>query len=293
MIMEGNILNKRDECPDILSEKMPEGWVCREIIVTGPFVIGAFLVSPEGFIYKWRSRFHRKHYNLLDSGSISTWLAPGAIAWWIGVLFAIGALFFALGSTYQYIIWAGPYTDAVTYFVGSIFFTTAAFLQYIETVNIRRIPKTMNIEEEIKLFTWEPRRIDWVASIVQLIGTIFFNFSTFFAIDLLLTVQQINHHVWAPDIYGSICFLIASSLIWIEVGHGLFSFKWKNLSWQIAILNLIGSVAFGISAIYAFVLPSTGEPVSFTIQNWGTFVGGVCFLVAAVLLLPERTMDQN
>ena len=271
--MVGNILNKKfDECPDILSKKIPEGWVCREIIGTGPFITGALLISPEGLEYKWRSRFHRKHYNLLDSGSISTWLAPGAIAWWIGVLFAIGSIFFAVGSAPPYINWAGPHTDALTYFVGSIFFTTAALLQYIETVNIRRIPKTMNIEEEIKLFTWEPRRIDWVASIVQFFGTLFFNFSTFFAIDLLLTVQQINHQVWAPDIYGSICFLVASTLVWIEVGHGLFSFNWKNLSWQIAILNLIGSVAFGISAIYAFVLPSTGEPVSLAVQNWGTFI---------------------
>lgn len=284
---------KHDECPEILSHNIPDGWVCREIISISPFIIGALIISPEGLEYKWRSRFHRKHHNLLDSGSISTWLAPGAIAWWIGVIFAIGAVFFAVGSVSYYINWAGPYTDALTYFVGSIFFTTAALLQYIETVNIRRIPKTMNIEDEIKLFTWEPKRIDWVSSLVQLIGTVFFNFSTFYAIDLLLNVQQINHQVWAPDIYGSICFLVASSLVWIEVGHGLFSFKWKNLSWHIAILNLIGSVAFGISAIYAFILPSTGEPVNLTIQNMGTFVGGVCFLIAAVLLLPERTMDPS
>jgi hypothetical protein len=292
--MVGNILNKKhDECPEILSHKIPKGWVCREIVETGPFIIGALLISPEGLEYKWRSRFHRKHNNLLDSGSISTWLAPGAIGWWIGVLFAIGSIFFAVGSAPPYINWVGPHTDALTYFVGSIFFTTAAFLQYFETVNIMRVPKTKDIREEIKLFTWEPRRIDWVASVVQFTGTLFFNISTFFAINLLLTVQQLNHQVWAPDIYGSICFLIASSLVWIEVGHGLFSFNWKNLSWQIAILNLIGSVAFGISAINAFIVPTTGEPVSFAVQNWGTFVGGVCFLIAAVLLLPERTMDPS
>ncbi len=292
--MDGNILNKKlEKCPDILYKKIPKGWACREIIATGPFITGALLISPEGLKYKWRSRFHRKHHNLLDSGTVSTWFAPGAVAWWVGVLFAVGSIFFALGSAPPYINWVGPQTDAMTYFLGSIFFTTAALLQYIETVNVRRIPKTMNMVEELKIFTWEPRRIDWVASLVQFIGTLFFNLSTFFAINLILTVQQINHQVWAPDIYGSICFLIASSLVWIEVGHGLVSFNWKNLSWQIAVLNLIGSLAFGISAIYAFTLPTTGEPVSFAIQNWGTFVGGVCFLIAAILMLPERTMEQT
>ncbi|UTB33212.1 MAG: hypothetical protein NKF70_02780 [Methanobacterium sp. ERen5] len=284
---------KFDECPDILYHNIPAGWLCREIIETGPFITGALLISPEGLEYKWRSRFHRKHHNLLDSGTISTWFAPGAIAWWIGVLFAVGSLLFVLGSAPSYINWAGPHTDTMTYLLGSIFFTTAAFLQYIETVNIMRVPMSMNIVDEIKVFTWEPRRIDWVSSVVQLIGTIFFNLSTFFAVNLLLTVQQVNHQVWVPDIYGSICFLIASSLVWIEVGHGVVSFDWKNISWHIALLNLMGSVAFGISAIYAFILPATGEPVNFAIQNWGTFVGGVCFLIAAVLLLPERTMDQT
>lgn len=63
----------------------------------------------------------------------------------------------------------------------------------------------------------------------------------------------------------------------------------KNISWQIAFLNLLGSIAFGISAIAAFVLPLTGQPISSTLVNLGTFTGAICFLIGAILLLPERT----
>ena len=51
--------------------------------------------------------------------------------------------------------------------------------------------------------------------------------------------------------------------------------------------NLIGCVAFGISALGAFVLPSTGDPVAVNVANAGTAIGALAFLVGSVLLLPE------
>jgi hypothetical protein len=54
------------------------------------------------------------------------------------------------------------------------------------------------------------------------------------------------------------------------------------------VLNLVGSVAFGISAIASYVKPN-GQLVSLALTNLGTFVGAVCFLVGGLLLLPERT----
>jgi hypothetical protein len=83
--------------------------------------------------------------------------------------------------------------------------------------------------------------------------------------------------------------LVASGLVWVEVGHSLFSWRTGNLSWQIALLNLLGSIAFGVSAIDAFIIPLTGQPINLTLVNWGTFTGGICFLIGAILLLPERT----
>jgi hypothetical protein len=94
--------------------------------------------------------------------------------------------------------------------------------------------------------------------------------------------------VWRPDALGSVCFLVASWLCWAEVSHGAWSWRPRALSWWIALLNLIGSVAFGVSAIASKVEPN-GSLRSLALTNLGTFVGAVCFLVGGVLLLPERT----
>ncbi len=282
-------MKKKDNCTEIPSLKLPEGWSCIETYGIGPFVTKAVLKHPKGLTVYWNSRDNRKHHNLLDNGTKSTWWAPHAIGWWIGVLFAIGLICFAAGSLPVYFRWSGIQLDGLTFFIGSIFFTTAAFLQYAETINTRKIPKDLKLREKLRIFSWEPRRIDWVASVVQFAGTLFFNLSTYNAMNTFMTIHQINHQVWIPDVYGSTCFLIASGLVWIEVGHSLLSLKVGNLSWQIALLNLLGSIAFGISAIAAFVMPLTGQPINLALVNVGTFVGALCFLIGAVLLLPERT----
>ena len=41
-----------------------------------------------------------------------------------------------------------------------------------------------------------------------------------------------------------------------------------------------------VAAIASLVLPTTGEMVNVTLVNLGTFLGAVCFLVGAYLLLP-------
>ncbi len=281
------------ECSDIPSIDLPEGWLCIKTEGPGPFVTRAILRHPEGAQVEWESRDHRKHHNLLDSGTNSTWWAPGAIGWWVGLLFALGSVCFAVGAAPGYVEWVGNPIDGMTFFIGSIFFTTAALSQYIETINARQIPKGFLLKEKIRFLTWEPRRIDWIASVVQLVGTLFFNISTFYSMNSNMTIQQINHNIWAPDAYGSVCFLVASGLVWMEIGHSLFSWKIGSLSWQIALLNLLGSIAFGVSAAAAFVLPITGQPINLTLVNLGTFVGGICFLIGALLLLPERTHSDS
>ncbi len=289
----GDQLKEKKLTCNIPSLDLPDDWSCIKAEGIGPFVTKAILKHPNGSHIGWASRDHRKHHNLLDSGTKSTLWAPKAIGWWVGVIFAVGAVCFTLGSSPVYPKIVGNNLDGMTFFIGSLFFTTAALAQYIETINARQTPKGLKLKQKIRLFTWEPRRIDWLAVLIQFIGTIFFNISTFYALNSLMTIQQINSQVWTPDVYGSICFLVASGLVWIEVGHSLFSWKIGSLSWQIAALNLIGSIAFGISAISAFILPLTGNPVNITLVNFGTFTGGLCFLIGALLLLPERTHPEK
>ena len=100
-----------------------------------------------------------------------------------------------------------------------------------------------------------------------------------------------HHPVWRPDALGSICFLVSSWLAWAEECHGWFAWRPSQIPWWITLLNLVGSVAFGVSAIASYVTPS-GQLLSLALTNLGTFVGAVCFLAGAVLLLPERTMES-
>jgi hypothetical protein len=54
-------------------------------------------------------------------------------------------------------------------------------------------------------------------------------------------------------------------------------------------LNLVGSVAFGVSAVAGYINPATGQLRNAGRSNPGTFIGAVCFLAGALLLLPERS----
>ncbi|MGD9340152.1 MAG: hypothetical protein PVG76_04390 [Chromatiales bacterium] len=50
---------------------------------------------------------------------------------------------------------------------------------------------------------------------------------------------------------------------------------------------MLGSMAFGVSAMYAVVLPKTGDLLDVTAVNAWTLAGAICFLIGAYLLLPE------
>ena len=243
----------------------------------------------DGVLERWESRRHRKH--LQDASAAgSTWWAPAARGWWIAVLFAVGSLLFALGATPVYVNAAGTRWDAVTFFVGSLFFTSAAFLTYREAVDAGAPGKGPGHR---RFFVYQPRRVDWWATAVQLAGTLYFNVSTGVAMAQGLTAQAAHRHVWRPDAVGSVCFLVASGLAWFEVCHGWAAWRPRSWAWWITLANLLGSVAFGVSAVAGYISPATGQLRNAERANLGTLVGAVLFLIGAVLLLPERTEDSH
>jgi hypothetical protein len=241
---------------------------------------------PDGALAHWESRRARKHPTLAKPRG-STWFAPTARGWWIGILFAIGSFCFALGAVPGYASAAGTRADSLTFFVGSLFFTSAAFLQYREAVDAGGTIRGRRV------FVFRPRQIDWLATAVQLLGTLWFNVSTGAAVQTDLTATAVRQHVWRPDALGSICFLVASALAWFEVCHGWAAWSPGELGWWITLLNLVGSIAFGVSAVAAFVVPSTGSLLDQQLSNLGTFVGALCFLAGGLLLLPERTQPRG
>jgi hypothetical protein len=243
-------------------------------------------VRPDGSVVRLESRHHRKHQK---AAAGLTWWAPRARGWWIAILFAIGSLLFAVGSIPGYASTIGAVGDTVTYFVGSLFFTAASFLSYREAVDAS--PQGLNTAQR-RFFVYQPGRIDWWATAVQFVGTLYFNVSCGVAMAANLSAQAAHQHVWRPDAIGSVCFLVSSVLSWYEVCHGWAAWRPASWSWWITLVNLIGSIAFGVSAVAGYVNPVTGQVHNAGRANTQTLIGAVCFLIGALLLLPERTEDS-
>jgi hypothetical protein len=194
--------------------------------------------------------------------------SDGAIA----ILFMIGSACFALGSVPGYAGAVGATADGVTFFVGSLFFTAAACGQFLQSR---------------KTGAGQPRDKAWWAALVQLAGTVFFNVSTLHALASSLSAAEQDQQVWRPDAYGSVCFLIASALSLAVLGRPWYSWRSRERLWWIAALNMCGSVAFGVSAVASYVVPDSGLPRNAMLVNLGTFLGALCFLLGAYLLLPR------
>ncbi|WP_051274407.1 hypothetical protein [Cellulomonas sp. URHD0024] len=278
---------------------LPEGWTVVETSGPASFVTGAVLERPDGSRVHWSSRRHRKGLGLLEDRVLDparSWVErPTAMSWWIGSLFAIGSVCFALGSLPVYFDNVAAATVAWTFFVGSLFFTSAGYLQYRETVTA---PEGIFIADKPtrgplrRLIGWKPRRLDFWAAFVQLVGTLFFNVTTFAATRTDFTVAQERHLIWAPDALGSVAFLVASWFAYSEVNRGILPRSDRSTGWRIGALNLLGSIAFGLSAVGARYLRSTGELANLALVNVGTFVGAVCFLLGAILLPVESARDR-
>ena len=190
------------------------------------------------------------------------WWAPRVRSWWIGALFALGSACFAIGPFPGFVHLVGAQADAAVFFAGSIAFTTAAALQCIP--------------------------LSWAAA-VQLPGTLFFNLSTWDALDQTLSNADENRLVWAPDVFGSVCFLVASTIAYVPLR------RQRGPARRIAVINLAGSVAFGVSAIASYVVPETGDVVDLAAANVTTVIGALCFLAGALLLMrgPNGAMSPD
>jgi hypothetical protein len=251
------------------------------------------LRRPDGSEVEFSAWQHRKGHGLIDRsarGSRSVrWWAPNRRGWWIAVLFMVGSTCFALGAFPPTASALGSAAAAV-FFIGSIFFTSAAYLQFYEASN--EGDDLAGAGRTSHLFGIRPGSLGWWASAIQLVGTLAFNVSTFSALRDLTTKQE-ELLVWAPDVIGSIAFLVASALVILETHDRIRGMLFRSPESRIAAINMLGSVAFGVSAVGAFVVPSTGELLSLPLVNIFTFAGAVLFFIGAALLIPAmRTEPQ-
>jgi hypothetical protein len=191
----------------------------------------------------------------------------------------IGSVCFAVGVIPAYATAVGPQWDAATFFVGSLLFTTAGWIQL--TLSGRRPPRS----------TWRGAdAADWWAAAIQFLGTLLFNLSTGTVLVVALTQPVHEFTGWRPDAWGSVAFLVSSALALVAANrrHEL----WDPLArtWHGTILNMLGSIAFGVSAVGAYVVPSSGDVLNVVWANLGTFIGAVCFFLAAIL---ARRADER
>jgi hypothetical protein len=206
--------------------------------------------------------------------------------WWIATLFITGSSLFGLGAVPQYAEAVGLRASALTFFIGSLFFTAAAFLQYREAVDA--LPARHQAPRH-RFWVWAPHDLDWLACAVQFAGTLWFNWSTANGLRDNLGAATADQRVWRPDAFGSIAFLVASGLTCVAVRRQLVEGQPMPREWWIGVVNLLGSVAFGVSAVAAFIVPASGDAWNAELSNLGTLVGALCFLIGAVMLLPSRT----
>ena len=139
--------------------RVPGSWVPEGHSRVGPFITRETYRLEDGSRRRWSSRRHRKGHERLTEHTL--FWQPRTLGWWIAVLFAIGSFLFALGVVPSYATAVGAVPDAWTFFVGSLFFTSAALLQWFEAVNVdwRRIGAA-DADRRWRPVSWEPKRID-------------------------------------------------------------------------------------------------------------------------------------
>lgn len=190
--------------------------------------------------------------------------------------FMIGSALFAIGSAPGFGDWAGSVVANLCYFVGALFFTGAGLIQLFlsgaVSVPVSYAPGRMV-------------RAEWLAASTQSFGTIMFNVSTTAALYARSTHAQ-EEFVWNPDAGGSVAFLISGYFAIVAYAHGAKLWDPRRVGWWSAIINFIGCVAFGISAVGAFILPG-GDVVNNALANDGTFIGALCFFFASLIVLPQ------
>ena len=190
--------------------------------------------------------------------------------------FATGSTCFLIGPFPGYANLVGEGADAVTFFVGSILFTSGGALQTSLAYPVRHSAGA--------------GRAAWWAATIQSAGTLFFNVTTYQSMHTALSDPEYNRLVWRPDALGSICFLVSGAIAYrASARRGWLPVRGRPGWWEPSI-NLLGCIFFGISAIAGYVVPSSGSMIDLAAANWNTSLGAACFLACALAtLLTGRT----
>lgn len=239
---------------------------------------------------------HRLQRPLNEFSSLFTW-KPKSLTWWVAVLFMAGSACFVAGCVIS--IYFEDFFSLLainlTFFIGSLFFTSAAYAQYLEAINADITNAAYSDEKKMEWiwWAWRPKNLGFVASASQLAGTLLFNINTFNCFFTGLTSLEQDVLIWLPNIIGSILFLAAAYFAWLEIFHDKQVRALRSVTWWIIWINILGSVLFQRSAFRSFVYLDSGELVNGTIALNATLYGAVCFFIGAYLLIVEMNEPEQ
>jgi hypothetical protein len=187
---------------------------------------------------------------------------------WMAAAFALGSLCFLVGPFPGYGSLVGATAVAATFFIGSLLFTAGGALQTWIAAGERAAGGT--------------GRAAWWSALVQLAGTVFFNVSTFRALQVVVGDPGYDRLVWRPDAFGSTCFLVSGFIAYrASTRSGWLPARQAPGWWEQAV-NLLGCVFFGVSAVAGYVVASSTSVIDQAAANWNTSAGAACFLACAL-----------
>ncbi|HEX7246334.1 MAG TPA: hypothetical protein VF245_12315 [Solirubrobacterales bacterium] len=209
-----------------------------------------------------------------------------------GSLFALGAALAQSGVDFT--------TCATIYLVGGVFFSTGGYTSVLQVAN-EPDGELGALPADARWRWWgrEPGRLSWLSAAALFVGTLVFAINLVDSFIAGLGPAAEDRLVWSPDMIGCALFLISGHLAMAAISGDFWRiWRRRDLGWWIVAINQAGSVLFMVSAVAAFVRPSTGDLLSTGVANWGTLTGALCFAVAGLLqefehpLGPRRRRDQ-
>lgn len=262
----------------------------------GPFVTLRRFVQ-HGRLIVWNARQNRKGLmrtaRAQEHALLPVWRTAGYNRS-VGALFALGAFLFLVGAMLSLIpgsLGCSVRQVNIVFFLGSVPFTMAAYMQHFQSANAPALPGPDPAAQadlpRIQLIGWHPRSAGWLSTLTQFLGTLAFNINTYNGIVTPDNWSLQDTLVWAPDMIGSLLFLVSGYLAMLETSHAYWSWRPRELAWQIAFINLLGCIFFMTAALLAYVPPHQEAAWMVTLANAHLWLGALCFMLGGLLLVKE------
>jgi hypothetical protein len=213
--------------------------------------------------------------------------APRDPGWWIAITFILGSVLFCVGAILPFTSGLSTAVTNVVYLVGSSLYLVGALIQFIQGRRMK-----INHRDDASAMRHLANKNSRAAGI-QAIGALLFQTSMTGALIRSLSIAEQERIIWVPDLFGALCFLVASSMFFTlrypiqhRQGNG-------RSARELAMMNIVGSAFFVISALGAYIVPLTDQSIYPQIANLGTFAGAVLFLLSSIPGLPAKPNSRT